>query len=326
MRYNDLNSHLKTKFGEKTYKVSLDLASSCPNRDGTKGFNGCIYCNPDSNTALLHTRTVSSCFPDNTNLHLPTGNQQPATSDYSIAPISLQVENGIKYVKDRHNVKKFIAYFQHYSNTYGNPEQLRKAYFESIDHPDIVSLAISTRPDCISDTILDILEEIKSKTYLWIELGLQSANDKMLKFLNRQHNVQDFLYSLEKLNKLEIDVCAHVILGLPHETKNDILQIANLLNKNGVKGIKIHNLHVLKGTKLEEFYKTQTIDIIELEEYAKRVVFLIEHLDPKIIIHRFNSHSPRKFTIAPIWSINKLATFNAVEKEFEKQDTWQGKK
>lgn len=298
-RYRALNPYLKEKFGERVYKVTLDINGTCPNRDGSKGHGGCIYCNPNGGLPLTFTKGQN---------------------------ITDQLARGIDYIRKRHKAGKFISYFQQHTNTYAPVTNLAEFFHQAIDHPDIVGLAVSTRPDCISNETLELLADLNKKTYLWVELGLQTASDNLLKFLNRGHTVRDFISCAEKLHRCNIEICTHIILGLPNETDEDIIKTIGLVNKLGVAGIKIHNLHVLKDTPLEKLYKQGSIELSSLDEYAKKTVFALERLDPDVLIHRFNSHAPRQLTIAPKWSINKLQVFNAVENELEKQDTWQGKK
>src|SRR3989338_1336496 len=297
-RYNSLNEFLKLKFGAKVYKVSLNGAFTCPNRDGSKGLGGCIYCNPESNLPL------SLCNE----------------------PIREQLFRDIDYIKKRHRgTTKFISYFQHYSNTYSKTQSLEKLYLDAISHPDIVGLAISTRPDCLTDETLKLLECLNQETFLWLGLGLQSAKDRTLKLLNRCHTAQDFLTAAEKAHKLHIMTCAHIILGLPGETKSDMLDTIKLLSDEKIGGVKIHNLHILKDTKLEELYNAGEVKMLSLHEYASLVADCLERLPKEVIIHRFNSHAPRDLTIAPEWSVNKLATLNAVHDELIKRDSWQGR-
>ncbi len=300
MRYRALNPYLREKFGEKVYKISIRADVSCPNRDGSVGQEGCIYCNPASG------------------LPKPLENNNP--------PIDDQIRDGMAYMRGRHNAHKFIAYFQQFSNTYAPTPKLKEWFSRAIQHPDVVGLAVSTRPDCISDDAISLLNNLNHETFLWTELGLQSANDEILRFLNRGHTVDDFIETTNKLTALDIPVCAHVILGLPHETDNELIQMAALLNELRIWGIKIHNLHILKNTPLQELYYNGKVELLSLDHYAKRAVFFLEHLHPDIVIHRFNSHAPEHATIAPKWSINKLATFNAIENELERQNTWQGNK
>jgi radical SAM protein (TIGR01212 family) len=296
-KYNSLNLYLKQKFGAKVFKVSLNGNFSCPNRDGAKGTGGCIYCNPESNRPFIST-----------------GNT-----------IREQLLEGIEYAKKRHRAAKFISYFQHYSNTYADLDTLKSLYNDAISDPDVVGLAISTRPDCLTDEILDLLKEMSRKTFLWLELGLQSANDATLKFLNRRHSVKEFADAAMVAAKNNIKICAHIILGLSGETRSDLSNTIELLNKLKIWGVKIHNLHVLKDTPLAEMFERGEIHILELQEYASMVVDCLELFDPKILIHRFNSHSPKNLTIAPEWSVNKLAILNAVHAQLLNRGTWQGR-
>ncbi len=307
LRYNSLSTFLKERFGEKVFKVSLWGGMTCPNRDGSKGSGGCIYCNPLSNRPFVSAgRTVKE-----------------------------QLVEGIEYARKRHRANKLIAYFQHYSNTYGNIEELRRLYNDAICHPDIVGLAVSTRPDCLEPETWNLLEHLNARTFLWLELGLQSAKEETLKFLNRGHTVKDFTDAVDAAHRHGIKVCAHIILGLPGETRQDMLDTIKFLAEHKVWGVKIHNLHVLKDTPLEKMYNVaqdfspannkEKIKCLTLEEYASLVVDCLEHLPKDVVIHRFNSHSPRELTVAPLWSINKLATLNAVHNEISRRDTYQGK-
>jgi hypothetical protein len=232
----------------------------------------------------------------------------------------------MEYIKKRHGATKFISYFQSGTNTYAPVEKLRPLFFSAIDHPDVVGLAIGTRPDCVTSTHLELLEELSHKTMLWVELGLQSAHDKTLALLNRGHTVSDFANAVRFLKQKNITVVAHVILGLPGETMKEMIETAAFLNELHIDGLKLHNLHVLKGTVLEGWYEEGNLKLPDLAAYASWVVDFLEHLDPSIVIHRVNGHAPRHLTVAPQWSINKLAIFNAVEEELERRDTWQGKK
>lgn len=303
-RYNSVNEALRKKFGCRVFKVTLKSECSCPNRDGTAGLNGCAFCDERS-------YEVSSNPVEKTKEKKNTGET---------------LKSGIEYVKKRHNAAKFISYFQSGSNTNAPALKLRKLFYEAIDHPDVVGLAVATRPDCINDSHISLFEELSGKTLLWVELGLQSANDRTLKLLNRGHSVKDFESAVKKLKDRNISVCAHVILGLPGESEKDMLKTADFLNKIKIDGVKIHNLHILKGTLFEEWYREGKVKVCDLLTYARWAADFIEHLDPPILIHRVNGHAPRNLTVAPKWSVNKLAIFNAVEKELERRDGYQGKK
>lgn len=302
-RYRSITEVLKERVGRRVYKVVLDTGSTCPNRDAALSKSGCIFCNE------------RSYYP------AERKNKIPGT-----APIHQQLEEGIAYVRHRHGADAFIAYFQRGSHTYGPLERLRAAYEAAIDHPDVVGLAISTRPDCISDALCDALADIATRTLLWIELGLQSAHERTLADLSRGHTVQDFIDAHDKLQARNIPTCAHVILGLPGETRDQMIGTARFLADNGVWGIKIHNLHVLKNTELALMHARGEVTLPTLEEYASMVADFLEHLPPETVVHRVNGHSPRDITVAPKWSVNKLDILNAVEAELKKRDTWQGKK
>ncbi len=299
-RYNDLNTHLKKKFGERIYKVSLHTGMPCPNLIGAN--QGCSYCN-------FHAYTTINALE----------------SPLQKISITNQLNDGIDYIRKRHSADKCIAYFQNGSNTYGNHTWLKNIYEQSIAHPNIVGLAISTRPDCLSDQILDILEDINTRTFLWIELGLQSAHNTTLHYINRGHDTDCFIAACNQLHQRNIRFCPHIILGLPNETIHMMKQTAQLLNSVNSWGVKIHNLHILKNTTLAKQYGKQPFHIPSINEYANWVIDLLEILSPQMIIHRLNSHGPRQLTLSPLWSINKLATINEIENEFRKRNTWQAR-
>lgn len=227
-RYNTLGGFLRGHFGRRIYKVSLWGGFTCPNRDGIKAEGGCIYCQPET------LRPISLIDGE---------------------PIEKQLKDGIAYIKKRHKAEGFIAYLQSYSNTYAPIERLKETYYKAIDHPEVVGLAISTRPDTVDDRVLDLLSEIGRLKFLWVEYGLQSSSDETLEFLNRGHTVKDFLSTYERTVKRGIRVCVHVILGLPCEGRNDIFKTANLLNQLKVWGVKLHHLQVHKGTELVSIVK-----------------------------------------------------------------------
>ncbi len=296
--YNNLNAYLKKQFGCKVYKVALDTGCGCPNQPG------CIFCTTDSYlmAAQLDTKTI---YPKD---------------------IKTSLEIGMDYVKKRHiKIGKFIAYFQSGSNTNAPAAKLAPLFEQAIDHQDVVGLSIATRPDCLENEHYDLLANLASKTMLNLELGLQSANEKTLNLIKRGHNVETFIKTVHKLHERNISTCAHIILGLPGEEIDDILKTASLLNELKISGVKIHNLHVLKNTVLGKWYLTKKVELIDLSTYANWAVTFLEHLSPEILIHRVNGHAARHLTLAPQWSINKLAILNAVEKEFKQRNSYQGK-
>lgn len=296
-RYNDLGTFLKTKFGCKVFKVSLRADFTCPNRDGTKGHGGCIYCNPEILIPLTYFKGMS---------------------------IKNQLTEGIAYIKKRHNPKKFIAYMHSYTNTYGPVEELEALYREAVDSPDVVGLAVSTRPDCINDDILDLLSKMNKEKFLWVELGLQSSKERTLDFINRGHNLDDFLKTYEMVVFRGIPVCVHVILGLPGETEGDMMDTAKLLGKLRVWGVKVHHLEVQKETELERMYQRGEVKMLSFEEYTNLAVQFIRRLYPVTLIHRLCSDTPVKHLVAPIWEGGKFSLLRKIGQIMEERDIVQG--
>jgi radical SAM protein (TIGR01212 family) len=297
-RYRKFNTHLRRVVGTKVYRVGLCGGFSCPNRDGRKGVGGCSFCNPASSEPLGYLPGM---------------------------PVIEQLERGTAYIRERHGAEKFIAYFSDYTATYTEPRQLEAICREAIAYPDVVGLTLSTRPDCLSREILELLEQLRAETMLWIELGLQSAHDRSLERIGRHHTVAASREAIAQLRRRGIPVCGHVILGLPGETLDEMLATARFLAETGVDGVKIHNLHVVEGTPLAEEYRRGEYRPMELEEYVDAVIRFLERLPPRMIIQRVTGEAPRRLTVAPAWSVNKLAVFNAIERELERRDGWQGK-
>jgi radical SAM protein (TIGR01212 family) len=297
--YLSFNQVLREHFGGKVFRVTLNAGMSCPNVDGTRAKGGCTFCNDDY---LL------------------------AKSFHKLMPIPEQLAHGIHYVKTRHpNTSHFLAYFQNGTNTHAPIERLREVFAQGLGQPEIVGIIISTRPDSLGEPVLDLLSELNEKTYLWVELGLQSAQDRILRTVNRAHTVEEFAIAAKKLGARSIRTCAHMIIGLPGETPEEILEGPNFLNQLPIAGIKIHNLFVTKHTALEKDYREGRYTPLTLDEYAGLCVDYLERLRPDMVIHRLNAHGPARLTAAPEWSINKLATLNAVHEEMARRQTWQGK-
>lgn len=300
LRYNSFNEVLKNHFGSKVYRFTLNSGLSCPNIDGTKAKGGCYFCNDDY---LL------------------------AKSWHKQQPLDDQVNYGIEYVRNRHpNTSKFLAYFQNGTNTHAPVSFLREIFTAALKREEVVGLLISTRPDCLGDDILDLLSELNEKTYLWVEIGLQSHQNHILEKINRAHTVEEFVESVHKLHQRKIKNCVHMILGMPDETPAQMLEGAHFLNTLPIDGIKIHNMFVTRFTALEKWYREGLYQPMSLEDYAKVCVDYLEILRPDIVIHRMNAHAPDRLTVAPEWSINKLGTLNAIHNELLKRDTRQGNK
>lgn len=296
--YLSFNEILKQKFSERVYRVTLNSGLSCPNIDGTKAKGGCYFCNDDY---LL------------------------AKSWHKRQELKAQLDYGVQYIQERHGANKYLAYFQNGTNTHASVDFLRPLFEEAIRYPGVVGLAVSTRPDSLPEDVLDLLSELNEKTYLWVELGLQSAQNHILEKINRAHTVEEFADAAEKLAKRNILSCVHMILGMPDETEEEMLAGADFINALPVNGIKIHNMFVTKHTALEKWYKQGDYVPLTLETYVRLCVDYLERLRPDIVIHRLNAHGPARLTVAPEWSINKLATVNAIHAEIARRGTWQGR-
>jgi radical SAM protein (TIGR01212 family) len=297
-RYNGFNRVLKEAFAARVYKIGLRLEFTCPNRDGTVAVGGCIYCNNASHTPESYRPRLT---------------------------VTEQLHQGAEAVRKRHRAEKFIAYFQSYTNTYESVSRLEKLYREALDYPGIVGLSISTRPDCIPKDVLELLTDLARHTYLWLELGLESMHDRTLQWVNRGHDLNDFIAAVEQCKARGLRICTHLILGFPGESHADMLAAAPLLNRLGVDGIKLHNLHVIKNTALEKIYNARPFEIFRQDQYVGLVCDFLELLDPAIVIHRLTGETYRALTVAPEWSINKLAVHNAIGETLALRDTWQGK-
>jgi radical SAM protein (TIGR01212 family) len=297
-RYRKQNTFLRRRFGERVYRIGLCGGFTCPNRDRSKGERGCLFCNPASSEPLGFVAGT---------------------------PLSEQLTSGVDYVRWRHEADKFIAFFMDYTTTYADVERLEAMYREAISFPGVVGLAISTRPDCLPGAVLDLLEKISRETFLWIELGVQSAHTKSLEFINRRHSVEDTRKAIVELRRRRLAVSGHVILGLPGESAANMLATADFLAENGIHGAKIHNLHIVSETPFAEMYGRGEIGTMELDEYVDLAIRFLERLPPGMIIQRLSGEAPRRLTVAPAWAVNKLAVVNAIEKELQARDTWQGK-
>jgi radical SAM protein (TIGR01212 family) len=296
-RYRKLNTFLRGTFGTKVYRVGLRGGFTCPNRDGSKGRGGCVFCNPASSEPLGHV---------------------PGT------PLSEQLPSGVDYIRRRHGARKVIAFLSDYTATYAGVGELESLYREAISHPAVVGLALSTRPDCLPEEVLDLLERIARETFLWVELGIQSAHDRTLRWIRRHHTVEDSRRAVGALRERGVAVSAHVILGLPGESAEQMLATARFIGETGVHGVKIHNLHVVRGTELANAYHRGDYRPLELPEYADLAVRFLEQLPPSVIIQRLSGEAPRRLTVAPEWSVNKLGVMNAIERELTRRDSWQG--
>lgn len=297
-RYNNINAYLRKKFEKKVFKLPIDGGFSCPNRDGTLGTSGCLFCSETGSGEFTPDRSLS---------------------------ITQQIERQKSLVK-KWDTDKYIAYFQNFTNTYDTVENLRKKYYEAIADQEVVGIAIATRPDCLSEEILDLLDEINQKTYLWVELGLQSIHQKTSKIINRGYDLEIFETSFYELKRRNIETVVHLIFGLPFEDKEMILKSCRYVSKIKPTGIKIHSLYILKNSQMHEFYKNNKFKIFSLKEYINLVCDCIEILDETIVIHRLTGDGPLEQVYQPEWSKNKINVLNGIAMELKARGSLQGVK
>jgi hypothetical protein len=297
-RYRNLNGFLRDLFGEKVYKVGLYGGFTCPNRDGTAGVGGCTFCNPASSRPVKYRDGMT---------------------------IEQQLDEGCRYISRRHGASKFIAYFQDYSTTYGSPGALGKIYRKALSHPEIVGLSLCTRPDCLDDDVLDLLKDISRETFLWVEVGVQSASETLLTAMNRCHTHADSVTSFKRLRERNIHSSAHVILGYPGETREDRIDTAIFVNDSGALGVKVQNLHVVTGSPLEAVYRRGEFDVMEFEQYVEYACDFIEHISPRVVIQRLTGEAPAELTVSPEWSLRKMMVLERFRNSLSERDRWQGK-
>ena len=298
-RYHTLDYFYKNKFNSKVFKVSLDANFSCPNIDGTKGFGGCIYC----------SKRGSGEF---------AGNKNKPVEEQFIEVRDMMLKKWPK--------AKYIGYFQAHTNTYATVPVLKNLYEKILNQKDVIGLNIATRPDAITDDCLDYLEILNKKTYLTIELGLQTTKEETSKLINRCHTLKCFEEMVNKLRQRNINVVVHIINGLPYETKEDMINTIKYINSLDIQGIKIHMLSILKNTALEKLYEKEKFHILRKEEYIDIVIEQLEYLRPEIVINRITGDPKKEDLIEPTWLLKKFCVLNDIDKEMKRRDTYQGKK
>ena len=287
MEYLSFNKYLKDKFGQKVYKISLDGGFTCPNRDGKTGTRGCIFCSKGGSGDFAESREMS---------------------------ITEQIENGKKKVEKKIKSGKYIAYFQAFTNTYAPVEILRQKYEKAINHPDIVALSIATRPDCLGDDVLRLLDEMNKIKPVFVELGLQTIHQKSAKYIRRGYDLSVYDKAVRDLKKIGVNVVVHVILGLPNESENDMLETVKYVCESGANGIKLQLLHVIDGTDLAKDYEKGLFKTLEFDEYVNLIVKCVKILPKDIVIHRLTGDGAKKDLIAPLWSADKKRVLNAINK------------
>jgi len=297
-RYHSLNYFLREKFGEKVFKISLDGGFSCPNRDGTISEGGCLFCSERGSGDFAGDRDFS---------------------------INRQFEDIKTMMAKKWKTGKYIAYFQAYTNTYAPVGILREKYEEALKEEGVVALAIATRPDCLGEDVLDLLEDISKKYYVWVELGLQTSNEEVARKINRGYNLQVFEEAIQALKKRNIDFVVHSILGLPGEKKEDMLKTIDYIAHSGAQGVKFHLLHLMKNTPLVKLYESGELEFLSQEEYIQLLCKSVEMLPENMVIHRLTGDAPRELLIGPMWSLKKWEVLNAIDKAMVDNDVYQGK-
>lgn len=302
--YRSLDWQLKTQFGEKVYKLALNGGMSCPNRDGKVGRGGCIFCSEGGSGDFAADG------------HLSVKEQ-----------IAIQKEA----LRNKKTARKYIAYFQAYTNTYAPADYLERIFTEAIEDPEVVILSIATRPDCLPEDVLDLLAQLNQQKPVWVELGLQTMHEESAQIIHRGYDLACFERAVSELRSREIDVIVHTILGLPGEGKEEVLRTIDYLNHMDIQGIKLQLLHILKGTQLGQIYLEQKegqefISPMTTEAYIDLVIDCVEHLSPEITIHRLTGDGPKELLLAPMWSTRKRTVLNEIHKELKKRDAWQGKR
>ncbi|UOY94361.1 TIGR01212 family radical SAM protein [Ectobacillus sp. JY-23] len=297
-RYHTWNYHLRKQFGTKVFKVSLDAGFDCPNRDGTVAFGGCTFCSAAGSGDFAGSRT-----------------EDVITQFHNIkTKMHTKWKNG-----------KYMAYFQAFTNTHAPVEVLKQTFEPVLAQEGVVGISIATRPDCLPDDVVKYLADLNKRTYLWVELGLQTVHERTALLINRAHDYQTYIEGVDKLRKHNIRVCSHIINGLPLETYDMMMETAHEVAKLDIQGIKIHLLHLLKGTPMVKQYEKGLLNFLSLEEYVALVVDQLEVIPPDVIVHRITGDGPPELMIGPMWSMNKWNVLNSIDAEFARRDSWQGK-
>lgn len=299
MSYYSLNNYIQDSFGEKLYKLSLNGGMTCPNRDGTLGTGGCIFCSEGGSGEFSQSAKI---------------------------PIDQQIELAKKRVSAKFNGNKYIAYFQAFTNTYAPVKYLKELFEPVIERDDIAVLSIATRPDCLQDGVLELIAELNQKKPVWIELGFQTSNEKTAEYIRRGYKNESFEEAVKNLNKIGVHIVAHIILGLPNETSEDMLKTVDYVAHSGVQGIKIQLLHILKNTELFKRFEQGTFEALSMEKYIALLGECIEHLPKSMVVHRITGDGPKSLLVAPLWSADKKKVLNTISFEFRKNNITQGAK
>lgn len=299
-RYRDYNSYLRELFGERVQKISLDAGFTCPNRDGTISSEGCMFCDSrGSGSGAMVLKNI---------------------------PMEKQLLSGMEIASKRYKAKKYIAYFQAFTNTYAPVDVLEDLYRRALSHEGMVGLSIGTRPDCVDHDVLYLINSFSGDYLVWIEYGLQSSHDITLKKINRGHDVKTFKTAVKMSSELGLNICAHVILGLPGETREMMMETAEFLAGQPITGVKIHSLYVTKGTTLANKYLSGEFRCMERDNYIEALVDFLELLPPEYVIQRLTGDPDRNDMLAPDWALEKSKNIDLIKQRLEERNTWQGKK
>lgn len=296
--YYSLDAMLRQRFGEKIYKITLNGGMTCPNRDGKLGENGCIFCSAGG----------SGDFAANAALSIPA-----------------QIERQIQAIREKRPVHRFIAYFQAYTNTYAPTEYLERIFSQAMEHPNIVGLSIGTRPDCLPEETLQLLERLNAWKPVWIELGLQTIHEHTASYIRRGYDLNCFEQAVFSLRSRGMEVIVHTILGLPGESHADMLETIRYLNHQNIQGVKLQLLHILEGTDLAADYLAGKFQALSMDEYLDLVISCLECLSPDTVVHRITGDGPKDLLIAPLWSSRKREVLNALHHKMKIQNAWQGR-
>lgn len=297
LRIHSYGHYLRRRFGCRVSKVNVDAGFTCPNRDGSKGAGGCIYCN---------------------NVSFSPKDTQP------VIPLEEQMTHGMAYHRHRLGSEKFIIYFQKYTNTYGAVEHLSDLYRRALDHPDVLGISVGTRPDALTEEALELLTGIARQRYVCLELGLQSMDDAILARINRGHTLEDFTVTVKRAAGRGLDICAHLIHGFPGETGEEFLKTADLVASLPIDSVKLHQLHAVEGTELAEMYRRGEFAPLTLEEYVKTAADFLERLPGRITIQRLYGSAPLAIRVAPQWGLKNNQMWFAIINELRRRGTWQG--
>jgi len=298
MHYYSLNEYLKNEFGQKLYKLSLNGNMTCPNRDGTLGDRGCIFCSEGGSGDFA-----------------PKGDM----------PIDEQIETAKSRVNGKFSGDKYIAYFQAYTNTYASTQYLKELFGKVIQRDDIVALSIATRPDCLPDDVLELIARLNEKKPVWVEIGFQTANENTAKYIRRGYTNNCFEDAVKKLNRIGVHIVTHIILGIPNENERDMLNTVDYVAHCGAQGVKIQLLHILRNTDLCDNYQNGRFEALTMEQYIDLLAKCIERLPYDMVVHRITGDGPKNLLVAPLWSADKKRVLNSINAEFKRKDVTQGR-